>query len=166
MLAQPATLRSRTAACRRINLWHREPQVARCTKIISPNTDDAKYVINIKQIAKFVVGLGDKVGAVGGGWGSVAERVAAALAEGYRLLLCSRRPCSGLITWGGLWWRVLTPLLLRVWDPRCLAPPCPVDPGRPHRHRGGDAGGGGPPEVPDTDPAAPQDRRQRDNDDR
>lgn len=36
-------------------------QVARCTKIISPNTDDAKYVINIKQIAKFVVGLGDKV---------------------------------------------------------------------------------------------------------
>ena len=36
-------------------------QVARCTKIISPNTDDAKYVINIKQIAKFVVGLGEKV---------------------------------------------------------------------------------------------------------
>jgi len=36
-------------------------QVARCTKIISPNTDDAKYVINVKQIAKFVVGLGDKV---------------------------------------------------------------------------------------------------------
>ncbi|CDY08201.1 BnaA05g14180D [Brassica napus] len=30
-------------------------QVARCTKIISPNTEDAKYVIN------FVVGLGDKV---------------------------------------------------------------------------------------------------------
>jgi hypothetical protein len=27
-------------------------QVARCTKIISPNTDDAKYVINVKQIAK------------------------------------------------------------------------------------------------------------------
>merc|ERR1711976_490548 len=24
-------------------------QVARCTKIINPNTDDAKYVINIKQ---------------------------------------------------------------------------------------------------------------------
>eukprot|EP00298_Acanthocystis_sp_HF-20_P014162 c20658_g1_i1.p1 GENE.c20658_g1_i1~~c20658_g1_i1.p1 ORF type:complete len:424 (-),score=200.46 c20658_g1_i1:7-1278(-) len=36
-------------------------QVARCTKIINPGTDDAKYVINIKQIAKFVVGLGDKV---------------------------------------------------------------------------------------------------------
>ena len=32
-------------------------QVARCTKIINPNTDDAKYVINVKQIAKFVVGL-------------------------------------------------------------------------------------------------------------
>jgi len=37
------------------------PQVARCTKIINPNTDEAKYVINIKQIAKFVVGLGEKV---------------------------------------------------------------------------------------------------------
>mmetsp|Transcript_7404 Transcript_7404/g.20157 ORF Transcript_7404/g.20157 Transcript_7404/m.20157 type:complete len:434 (+) Transcript_7404:50-1351(+) len=36
-------------------------QVARCTKIINPNTDDAKYVINVRQIAKFVVGLGDRV---------------------------------------------------------------------------------------------------------
>merc|ERR1712216_618222 len=36
-------------------------QVARCTKIINPNTDDAKYVINVKQIAKFVVALGDRV---------------------------------------------------------------------------------------------------------
>jgi len=36
-------------------------QVARCTKIINPKTDDAKYMINIKQIAKFVVGLGEKV---------------------------------------------------------------------------------------------------------
>jgi len=36
-------------------------QVARCTKIINPNTDDAKYMITIKQIAKFVVGLGEKV---------------------------------------------------------------------------------------------------------
>ena len=35
-------------------------QVARCTKIINPNQEDTKYVINIKQIAKFVVGLGDK----------------------------------------------------------------------------------------------------------
>ncbi|KAL1290114.1 hypothetical protein AAHE18_20G106100 [Arachis hypogaea] len=32
-----------------------------CTKIINPNSEDAKYVINVKQIAKFVVGLGDKV---------------------------------------------------------------------------------------------------------
>lgn len=38
-------------------------QVARCTKIIDPGTDDAKYLINIKQIAKFVVGLGEKVAA-------------------------------------------------------------------------------------------------------
>ena len=73
------------------------PQVARCTKIINPNTDDAKYVINIKQIAKFVVGLGDKVrGRVsrracvsfvcgegrgeGGARGPRAERTAAGLA--------------------------------------------------------------------------------------
>ena len=27
-------------------------QVARCTKIINPNTEDSKYVINVKQIAK------------------------------------------------------------------------------------------------------------------
>jgi 26S proteasome regulatory subunit T1 len=37
-------------------------QVARCTKIIAPETPaDTKYVINITQIAKFVVGLGEKV---------------------------------------------------------------------------------------------------------
>ncbi|CEF96817.1 26S proteasome subunit P45 [Ostreococcus tauri] len=36
-------------------------QVARCTKIINPGTDDAQYVINVKQIAKFVVGLGNEV---------------------------------------------------------------------------------------------------------
>ncbi|KQK09566.1 hypothetical protein BRADI_2g48800v3 [Brachypodium distachyon] len=35
--------------------------VARCTRIISPNTDDAKYLTKIERIAKFVVGLGDKV---------------------------------------------------------------------------------------------------------
>lgn len=37
--------------------------MARCTKIIQPTTadDTAKYVINVKQIAKFVVGLGDRV---------------------------------------------------------------------------------------------------------
>jgi 26S proteasome regulatory subunit T1 len=36
-------------------------QVSRCTKIINPGTDEAKYVINMRQIAKFVVGLGNKV---------------------------------------------------------------------------------------------------------
>lgn len=30
-------------------------QVARCTSIINPGTPQAKYVINVKQIAKFVV---------------------------------------------------------------------------------------------------------------
>jgi 26S proteasome regulatory subunit T1 len=36
-------------------------QVARCTKIIKPNTDEAKYLIHVRQIAKFVVGLAEKV---------------------------------------------------------------------------------------------------------
>jgi len=36
-------------------------QVARCTKIMNPGSEDTKYVINIKQMAKFVVGLGQKV---------------------------------------------------------------------------------------------------------
>merc|ERR1719199_987143 len=38
-------------------------QVARCTKIIDPNTDDTKYIIKIREFAKFVVGLGEKVSA-------------------------------------------------------------------------------------------------------
>ena len=32
-------------------------QVARCTKIINADSDDPKYVINVKQFAKFVVNL-------------------------------------------------------------------------------------------------------------
>ena len=38
-------------------------QVARCTKIIQDEGDaeKSKYVINVKQIAKFVVNLGDRV---------------------------------------------------------------------------------------------------------
>lgn len=38
-------------------------QVARCTKIIAngESEDDSMYMINVKQIAKFVVGLGEKV---------------------------------------------------------------------------------------------------------
>jgi putative N-acetylmannosamine-6-phosphate epimerase len=35
--------------------------VARCTKIINAGADDAKYMINLRQYAKFVVALGDKV---------------------------------------------------------------------------------------------------------
>merc|ERR1719253_1943824 len=35
--------------------------VARCSKIINPGADDVKYIINVRQIAKFVVGLGEKV---------------------------------------------------------------------------------------------------------
>lgn len=38
-------------------------QVARCTNIINPGTPQAMYIINVKQIAKFVVGLGEKVAA-------------------------------------------------------------------------------------------------------
>lgn len=40
-------------------------QVARCTKIIQDDKDKelerSKYVINVKQIAKFVVKLGERV---------------------------------------------------------------------------------------------------------
>jgi 26S proteasome regulatory subunit T1 len=38
-------------------------QVARCTKIIRPTPapEDAQFVISVKQIGKFVVGLGKKV---------------------------------------------------------------------------------------------------------
>lgn len=38
-------------------------QVARCTKIIQDPKDQEKmkYVINVKQIAKFVVKLGDRI---------------------------------------------------------------------------------------------------------
>eukprot|EP00392_Amoebophrya_sp_AT5.2_P000765 g766.t1 len=38
-------------------------QVARCTKIIDPGTDDARYMIKIREFAKFVVGLGEKLSA-------------------------------------------------------------------------------------------------------
>lgn len=48
-------------------------QVARCTKIIKPNTDDAKYVINIRQIAK--VG-GSGRGRACGDWKDCTPRVA------------------------------------------------------------------------------------------
>merc|ERR1712076_248778 len=36
-------------------------QVARCTKIINADSDDSKYIINVKQFAKFVVDLADSV---------------------------------------------------------------------------------------------------------
>ncbi|KAK3250026.1 26S proteasome regulatory subunit 7A [Cymbomonas tetramitiformis] len=36
-------------------------QVARCTKIVNPDCDDTKYVVHVKQVAKFVVGLGEKL---------------------------------------------------------------------------------------------------------
>lgn len=35
-------------------------QVARCTKILNPGTPEAKYIIHVRQIAKFVVGLHEK----------------------------------------------------------------------------------------------------------
>lgn len=44
------------------NLAGEQPlQVARCTKIINADSDDPKYIINVKQFAKFVVDLGDQV---------------------------------------------------------------------------------------------------------
>jgi len=36
-------------------------QVARCTKIINQGQEDAQYMINVRQIAKYVVGLAERV---------------------------------------------------------------------------------------------------------
>ena len=49
------------AADKQMMMEEQPLQVSRCTKIINPGTDEAKYVINMRQIAKFVVGLGNKV---------------------------------------------------------------------------------------------------------
>ncbi len=35
--------------------------MARCTKIINADSEDAKYIINVKQFAKFVVDLAEQV---------------------------------------------------------------------------------------------------------
>ena len=35
--------------------------VSRCTKIINADSEDPKYLINVKQFAKFVVDLSDQV---------------------------------------------------------------------------------------------------------
>ena len=35
--------------------------MARCTKIINADTEDSKYIINVKQFAKFVVDLAEQV---------------------------------------------------------------------------------------------------------
>lgn len=43
------------------NLAEQPLQVARCTKIINAGSDDAKYIINVKQFAKFVVDLHEHV---------------------------------------------------------------------------------------------------------
>ena len=36
-------------------------QVARCTKIMNPGTEDAKYIIHLKHMGKYVVGLDEKL---------------------------------------------------------------------------------------------------------
>merc|ERR1719427_566402 len=44
------------------SLQNEQPlQVARCTKIINADSDDPKYIIKVKQFAKFVVDLADSV---------------------------------------------------------------------------------------------------------
>lgn len=43
------------------NVGEEPLQVARCTKIINAGQDDAKYMINVRQFARFVVELGDQV---------------------------------------------------------------------------------------------------------
>ncbi len=36
-------------------------QVGRCTKILNANTDDAKYIVHLKHLGKYVVGLDEKL---------------------------------------------------------------------------------------------------------
>jgi len=58
-LAQPAMW---DLAADKQTLHSEQPlQVARCTKIINADSDDPKYIINVKQFAKFVVDLGEQV---------------------------------------------------------------------------------------------------------
>jgi len=35
--------------------------VGRCTKILNPNTEDAKYIVHLKHLGKYVVGLDEKL---------------------------------------------------------------------------------------------------------
>lgn len=61
-LAQPALWD--LAADKQMMQQEQPLQVARCTKIIQPpqgEGDDARYIINVKQFAKFVVDLADQV---------------------------------------------------------------------------------------------------------
>lgn len=58
--------------------WPPTGQVARCTKIINAGQEDAKYVINVRQIAKFVVGLGEKVSGITTAAASIVTVVASA----------------------------------------------------------------------------------------
>jgi len=44
-----------------VSLGEEPLQVARCTKIINAGQEDAKYMINVKQFARFVVDIGDHV---------------------------------------------------------------------------------------------------------
>lgn len=43
-----------------ITLRAKMAQVAQCSKIINADQEDAKYLIHLKQVAKFVVGLGER----------------------------------------------------------------------------------------------------------
>ena len=58
-LAQPALWD--IAADKQIMQQEQPLQVARCTKIIQTEGQDARYMINVKQFAKFVVDLADSV---------------------------------------------------------------------------------------------------------
>jgi len=110
-------------------------QVARCTKIINAGADDAKYVINLKQLAKFVVALGDKVAPtdIEEGMCVAARRRRAAARALARLGACARAP-----------WRVLLSAC-----GHCTAPARP----RPHLPLS-QARGRGAAKVHDPDPAA------------
>jgi len=57
-------------------------QVAQCSKIINADQEDAKYLIHLKQVAKFVVGLGERCASTD-------------IEEGMRVGYVILRTCSG-----------------------------------------------------------------------
>lgn len=157
-------------------------QVARCTKIINPGTDDAKYLINVKQIAKaswhrmcasapVTLSLATCASTVKGMRSARIQRNTWDGDQGDRRALC-RAVCGGARRQGGAHRhrgkharRVRASLHISQWPVMGTSRGsyCSTIIVRPSWRCDGAmvAAGepqGGPDQVPDPDPAAPKDR--------